>query len=504
MLLSGVAFGQMPVAPKPDWQLLDLQTDGVFGISMEKAYAELLKGKPHQRVIVAVIDGGIDINHPDLKNVIWTNPGEIPANRKDDDHNGYIDDVHGWNFLGSPQESYEYDNDEPIPTIRNYQARYGNLDSTQVAKNDLPEYRKYLALKADLQTKLGILNAEIAGTKQFLQDLGTALKKMGNVHPSVTDFEKFIPANAPEKHLRDFMISALQRNPDFDSYVARGKAKMEDDELDVRYHLNMDYQPRAKYAEEYAPSKGRFYGNADVVGPVPPLHATHVTGIIAADRTNNIGIKGVADDVRIMPLRAIPDGGGRDIDEANAIRYAADNGARVINMSFGLSVANDREALVAAVNYALAKGVLFIQAAGNGGDNLDEAISYPDRRPGQETGIEKCFIKVGASGFTNDEQAFAPFSNYGAHSVDVFAPGVAITSTIPDNKYEAHSGTSMAAPVVAGLAGVIMEYYPKLTAAQVKEIIMQTVVKAAALKDKCVSGGVVNAYAALKLAAVYK
>lgn len=494
---------QQPIMPKPNWYNLDLKDDGQFGISIDKSYLELLTGKQSNPVIVAVIDGGLDISHEDLKNVVWTNPKEIPGNGIDDDKNGYIDDVNGWNFLGSSKESFEYDNDLIVMELRRYMARFGDRDSTKVPKKELEDYRKYLSQRIELEGRVKKLQQEIDNTNRFLTDITAVLNRVGKENPTLDDFNKFVPANASEHKAREFIIPVLKNNPDLKSYLEQSKAQLTEKQHDVDYHLNLNYDPRKKFAEEFSAARGRFYGNGNVYGAVPPEHGTHVAGILAAQRNNGIGINGVGDAVKIMAIRAIPDGYGLDKDQANAIRYAADNGAKVINMSFGLSTATDRKIVQEAVNYALSKDVLFIQAAGNGHDNLDAGTGYPNRQSTVDQKFIDSFIKVGASGFTDDAQLVVPFSNYGKQSVDVFAPGLGINSTLPGNRYEAHSGTSMAAPVVAGLAAVIRAYYPKLKAKQVKEVIMRSVIKREVLKDLCVSSGIINAYNAIKLAAKY-
>ncbi|MCY1523814.1 type VII secretion-associated serine protease mycosin [compost metagenome] len=284
----------------------------------------------------------------------------------------------------------------------------------------------------------------------------------------------------------------------------------------INYNYNIDYNPRDIVGDDPDNSKEQFYGNSDVKGP-DALHGSHVAGIIGADRTNTLGIKGVADHVQIMAVRNTPNGDERDKDVANAIRYAADNGARVINMSFGKAFSWDKAIVDEAVKYAVSKDVLIVQAAGNENKDIDTENNFPSRKYLDGT-VAAGYITVGASGYLNDETLKASFSNFGKVNVDVFAPGVAINSTVPGNKYKEEDGTSMAAPVVAGLATLIRSYYPKLSAIQVKDIILRSVVKVdhpvTYLKDAdkvsipfselCVSGGIVNAYEALKLAANYK
>lgn len=501
-------FAQVPVnilpTVPPNWQNLDLKTDGVFGISMEKAYRTLLKGKRAKPVIVAVIDGGVDINQEDLRQVIWVNPKETASNREDDDQNGYVDDVHGWNFLGSSGEDIEYDNDEIVREVRKYGAIYGSKDSLSISGDQLPGFREYVGLKEQLTSKLEKVNLRMANARAFMEDLDGVLEKMNNAHPSWEDFEKFVSSNEKESRLRAYMVSVLKTNPDINACLEQVKAQWKEDKYAVEYHLNADYDPRAEYAGEFADKNGRFYGNAHVQGSVSPEHGTHVAGIIAAVRNNNIGISGVADAVWLMPVRAIPDGEARDKDIANAIRYAVDNGAAIINMSFYKERSPDRNLVDSAVKYAQSRDVLIIHAAGNEGANLDDTAGFPNRIYEDKSGIAGAWIEVGASGIKDDRQLALPFSNYGKRTVDVFAPGLEICSTLPGNKYGAHSGTSMAAPVVSGLAAVIREYYPGLTAVQVKEVIMKSVIRTETLADKCISGGVVNAYEALKWAAAYK
>ena len=495
---------QLAAGPVKNWQLMDLSADDVFGISLEKAYAELIKNKKSKTVIVAVIDGGLAIDQEDLKSMVWTNPKEIPGNGKDDDGNGYVDDVHGWNFLGSSKEDFEFDNEESVRQVRKYANRFVGVESAQVPNKDVPDYIRYRTAKKELDTKREKLTQEVYSISKLIEDVKPVLNKIGKENPTLDDFKKFSPANETEIRVQGFMIPVLEKFPDFNAYREKYvTAPLAEKQRKLAYDLNIAYDPRAKHAHEYAPSKGNLYGNANVAGPVPPDHGTHVAGIIAAVRNNNIGINGVTNTVLVMPVRAIPEGDERDQEDAAAIRYAADNGAKIINMSYGKDSSPDKEMVDEAVRYALAKGVLIVRATGNDGKDLDQHPVYPNRNYADKTGMADAWLEVGASGFTNDASLAAPFSNYGQKTVDVFAPGVEIYSTLPGNKYEAHTGTSMAAPLVSGLAALIWSHYPKLTAMQIKEIIMKSVVKADALKNKCITGGVVNAYNALKLAATY-
>ncbi|MDP4215919.1 MAG: S8 family peptidase [Bacteroidota bacterium] len=506
------------LAQKANWQNLDLREDSVFGISTEKAYRELLKNKKPQTVIVAVIDGGVDTAHEDLKAVIWNNPNEKPGNGRDDDHNGYVDDVHGWDFIGGATGDVDYDNLELVRVIRRDKPRYEGLTDSTVTPNDRPGYEKYKKMVREWQTSLDNNTKTLRGITNFKNILDRVTSNIGKDTPTLADFEKYIPKDPGESQICKVVIAQLEKDPDF--------IHLREDDLGgalkhfhekVDYQLNISYDPRSIVGDDYGNGGQRSYGNNDVTGPNAE-HGTHVSGIIGAIRDNAVGVKGVADHVRIMAVRVVPDGDERDKDVANGIRYAADNGAKVINMSFGKGYSWNKSLVDAAVRYAVSKDVLLVHAAGNEGNDLATNDNFPNRIFGDSSGVAAAWIEVGATGYTDDSTLVASFSNYGKTQVDVFAPGVSINSTIPGSKYASFDGTSMASPVVAGLAALIREYYPKLTALQVKDIILRSVVrpghtvtiqvggapKQVRLSDISVSGGIVNAYQALKLAEEYK
>jgi cell wall-associated protease len=539
--------------PKENWHNLDLQRDGVMGISTEKAY-ELLKGKKSNPVVVAVIDGGIDEEHEDLKSVMWKNAAEIEGNGKDDDQNGFVDDIYGWNFIGSSKGSVRYDNLEVVRLVRKLNDKYASvINSTPLSEAERKEFGQYKKMVTDY---MGRLETARRGHQNFTvlrKTIDEIKSKIGKESPTLKDFDAYEAANETESKVLKVIKSELKKEPDY----AKFRKKMEDYfnhyHAQVNYHLNIDFDPRDSVMDNYANAAEKGYGNADVTGP-DAEHGTHVAGIIAAIRTNNLGVKGIADNVKIMGVRAVPDGDERDKDVANAIRYAVDNGAKIINMSFGKGYAWDKAVVDSAVKYAESKDVLLVHAAGNDGKNTDFEANYPNRIFGEITTQErpivnmpqtsgqqsiggwgrpasipkpapdtakfnspsaKNWIEVGASSWKNDENLVAEFSNYGKRSVDVFAPGVQVNSTVPGSKYEPNDGTSMASPVVAGLAALIWSYYPSLTAVQVKEVIMKSVTKVnhkvkisdqgdskkVKLDEISISGGVVNAYSALQLAA---
>jgi subtilisin family serine protease len=215
--------------------------------------------------------------------------------------------------------------------------------------------------------------------------------------------------------------------------------------------------------------------------------------------------------VKLMMIRAVPDGDERDKDIGNAIRYAVDNGAQIINMSFGKDYSPNKSVVDDAVRYADSRGVLMVHAAGNDGADLNASPQFP--KPVYLGGDRaQNWIEVGASSWKGGDGLAAEFSNYSRTQVDVFAPGVDILSTVPGNRYDRDSGTSMAAPVVSGLAALIMDYFPNLTATDVKRIIVtsttrvdQMVVRpggtdSVSFASLSASGGIVNAYNAIKMA----
>ena len=501
-------------AQKANWQNLDLKTDSTFGISTERAYLQLLKGKKATPVIVGVLDGGVDVDHEDLKRVIWQNRKEIAGNRLDDDKNGYADDIHGWNFLGSAKGSVHYEALELTRLLRRDRKKF--KDAANVAPQDQEAFKAYQDMQADFDKRLDEAKSSLLDAEGFKNVLDRMVKRIGKDTPAVADFQKYVAQTELDRIIISIIVPELQKSSFTDFYKSQVAEPVAEFKEQVKYNLNLDYDPRPSLVgDNYSNSRERIYGNTDVKGP-DATHGTHVAGIIAADRSNTIGIRGVADDAVILVVRAVPNGDERDKDVANAIRYAVDNGAKVLNMSFGKSYSWDKAVVDEAVKYAMSKDVLIVQAAGNDNENLDSAPNFPNRTY-SAGGTAGAYLMVGASGWVDDENLKADFSNYGSKTVDVFAPGESIYSSIPDSKYTSFDGTSMASPVVAGLAALIRSYYPKLTAVQVKDIIMKSVVpvnhnvtiksgevsKSVPFKDICVSGGIVNAFNALKLAASY-
>lgn len=520
LLLAAVpAFSQsLSIKTLPeDWFLKDPEQDSLQGVSAERAYQTLLKDQPSRAVIVAVVDSGIDIDHEDLKNVIWFNEKEIEGNGIDDDKNGYIDDVHGWNFIGGKDGNVDADTYELTREYIRLKTKYEHVEGNKIPKKQKQEYESYVKIK-DKFEKLKAKNEQqyklYSGMYKSITFSIDTLKALLNVEKIMPEDVKKFETNDPGLLFAKGFLLSMYRNmgedADLEEYLAELKEAVDYYGVIVKYGYNENFDSRLIVGDDINNSQERNYGNNDVEGPDPD-HGTHVAGIIAADRTNNLGIKGIADHVKIMVVRAVPNGDERDKDVANAIIYAVDNGAKIINMSFGKSFSPQKEAVDKAVAYAEQKGVLLIHAAGNDSEDIDANKNYPSKfyLDGKEA---KNWIEVGASSAGNDEDLVGSFSNYGKKMVSLFAPGVEIYSTVPDNKYKNNDGTSMASPAAAGVAALLMSYFPELTAVQVKDILMKSSRKFDNLKVQkpgggrvdfnqlSASGGLVNAYEAVKMA----
>ena len=490
---------------KLNWYLLDPKEDKVFGVGAEKAYRMLKeKGKKSEEVVVAVIDSGVETDHPDLKNNIWVNKGEIPGNGIDDDGNGYVDDVHGWSFLGGEKEDIEF---EALEVARMYKREHayfeGKTDET-IAVIDKERYLNYKTLEVSYLKEKENSEAQMAQIK-MISEYMEKVKKTNNGKFTRKANKKYKPQNDQEKRMKKGLglITMFMSAEELSAQVEEGYSMMSG-QMKMN-EMDMDSVRRAIVGDDPLNVNERIYGCNRYEGP-DAMHGTHVSGIIAAERGNNLGIEGIADNAKIMVLRAVPNGDERDKDVANAIRYAADNGAKVINMSFGKYYTPNKKIVDEAIQYAASKDVLLVHAAGNDAKNKDIEDSYPTRLLDNGSTAAN-WLDIGASS-SSKKKLLAEFSNYGLKSVDFFAPGVDIYSTVPDAKYGDASGTSMACPATAGVAALIRSYFPELSAVEVAEVLMKTVepykktVITPGLKKKegkttvnqvCVTGGFVNA-----------
>ena len=502
-----------PTRAPQDWYHLDRVPRSGPGLNTRAAYRSVLQGRtPRDTVQVAIIDSGIDIDHEDLAAERWTNADEVPGNDVDDDNNGYVDDVHGWNFIGGPNgKNVNQDTYELTRIYVNLQEQFQGVDSTEVGAENRDQYQRYQEIKQAFQKKQRQAEKRLKRVKQAEAAVQRSTEILKQHLEADTLSEMSIRSvSSPQPRVRRAQQTLLYF---YDQGLSPSDLRDYKDQLQrqVEYNYNPDFNPRPVVGDDYSDKTERQYGNNDVVGP-DASHGTHVAGIIGATRQNGLGIKGVARGVRLMSIRTVPNGDERDKDVANAIRYAVDNGADVINMSFGKSYSPYKGVVDAAVQYADSMGVLMVHAAGNDGANVDSTDNFPSPYY-EDGGRAQRWIEVGASSWKGDEQLAAPFSNYGADRVDVFAPGQSIYSTVPDDKYDRNDGTSMAAPMVSGLAALMMAYYPSLTATEVRSIILDTATR---YQDQRVSrpggkgtvrfgtlsrtGAIVNAKAALQRA----
>ncbi|MBT3871996.1 MAG: S8 family serine peptidase [Flavobacteriaceae bacterium] len=460
------------------WSATDLATDTIPGMSVDKAYAELIPNLKGTNVIVAVIDSGIDIEHEDLKNVIWINKGEIPNNGIDDDKNGFIDDVHGWNFLGD----IEGENLEFTRIVRRYDVVFNGKDVSEISEVDMETFVLYQKAKAEQTKNYDETKANRDRYTQMLKEVTDAnnviSKKLGKEDYTAEDLAAISNPSEEEQKNIAVLTQMLSYGGSIPEFMERLNGGVDYFDGRMKNHFNMDTDFRGVLNDNPYDITDTSYGNNDVDGPNPKkedaLHGTHVAGIIAAQRGNGIGMDGVAQNVEIMVVRAVPDGDEYDKDVALAIRYAVDNGAKVINTSFGKGYSQNPEWVWDAIKYAGKKDVLIVNAAGNDGLDLDITTSYPNDQNGTGAEMSDNFITIGALNYKYGEEMVATFSNYGATSVDLFSPGVKIWSTTPLDTYEYLQGTSMASPNVAGVAAMIRSYYPKLSAKQVKQVLMDS------------------------------
>ncbi|MEO6548761.1 MAG: S8 family serine peptidase [Ferruginibacter sp.] len=508
--------------PLQGWHLQDRKASGYNGISLDDAYRFLtekkLKSTP---VIVAILDDGIDTAHEDLRHVLWTNLKEIAGNGIDDDGNGYIDDVHGWNFLGNKDgRNVVANSSEWIRVYWRYKAKYEGklIDTSQYDQREKYEYAMWQKARSGVVGK-GMKEDQLNNLQTYLANASfcdsVLQPRFSKNEFTATELTAYKPVDKMEKQVKEFFLDLFKQftmpgatnhfvMEEFRKYVIGELRRASGDKIppeDSRHDITGDDEKS---------EANRLYGNANISNG-ELMHGSHVAGIIGADRNNGKGIKGIADNVLIMMVRTSADGDEFDKDIATGIRYAVDNGAKVINMSFGKSLSPDKKMIDEAAKYALSKDVLLVQAAGNSKRNIDAFDNFPNPQYLFTDSIAPNWITVGAS---DTAAKAADFSNYGNKLVNVFAPGVAIYSSVPGgDKYMSWDGTSMASPVVAGVAALIRSYFPTLHAAEIKKVIEQsvTIPTIATLQpgttDKvtmnklCSSGGIVNAYHAVKLAA---
>ncbi|OAV45223.1 S8 family peptidase [Lewinella sp. 4G2] len=512
-LLCSVALSAQTETPK-NWWDLDRESDNYPGVSAQKAH-NYLAGKKAKKVVVAVIDSGVDIEHEDLKDVIWTNEDEIPGNGIDDDRNGYVDDVHGWNFIGGADgRNINYENLEVVRLYNTYKAKYNNRNRDGLSKKEKKEYDAYKEYEKIVTDKMAEVGPQYEQYKAIQEGIKSIVAKTGKPIEKVTaaDVAAIKDKDMMTTRIQGVVANATTNGATVQELYEDLNGAVEYFASQAEYNYNPDFDARNIVGDNPGDLDDRNYGNSDVTGP-DAGHGTHVAGIIAAVRDNNLGVNGVGGaKVEIMSIRTVPNGDERDKDVANAIRYAVDNGASVINMSFGKGYSPYKKAVDAAMKYAEKNDVILVHAAGNDGKMLTLTNNFPNDTYQGKKRTGKTWITVGAASAFYDENLPASFSNYNKKMVDVFAPGRDIYSTIPGSEYASFNGTSMAAPMVAGIAALVRSYFPDLKAKQVKQIILESALpvnlevtkpgseETVKFSDLSATGGLANAYAAIKLA----
>ena len=504
------------------WSHMDLQADSIPGMSIAKAY-QFLEGKQGTTVIVAIADSGIDVEHEDLISVAWINPNEIAGNNKDDDNNGYVDDIHGWNFLGSKDgKIVNSDQLEMTRIVKKGMDLFGNKKASEISAVNKIEFEQYRELKEKYTKSFAAHKQELVNLQQtedrihqIEQNFKEVKTFLGAADFTVEDLKKARPESAQLAAKIADVSNMLSRGMSEDSLLDYKKQlKAYKKAKDASKSYDLDFNGRQSLEDDLYDITDTDYGNNNVIGSKDlESHGTHVAGIVAASRNNDKGVNGVANNVKIMAVRMVPDGDEHDKDVALGIRYAADNGAKVINTSFGKGYSPNKKWVYDAIKYAAKKDVLIVNAAGNDGKNIDVVSTFPNDSEDLINEVSDNVLTIGAMSLHYDEKLPANFSNYGKKNVDVFAPGVDIYATTPKDEYAPNSGTSMAAPSAAGVAALVRSYYPQLSASQVKHILMNSGIKInfevikpgtadekVSFSDLSVSGRVVNGYNALKMA----
>ncbi len=499
-----------------NWHFKDIIKDTIPGISLERVYDELLENKTGKDVIVAVIDMEVDIHHKELQGKIWTNLKEIFNNNIDDNQNGYIDDIHGWNFLGNAKgENNRFVNYEYTRILKKLNPEFKDKKAEEIISKDsvtfliykktLKKYNeKMVFAKEDLDYANMIFNSMTESKmaiSNYLKNEDYSIKKLDNlklIYPEDKELQEYISR-----------LIGFTKNGYTQQYIDNYKLNAEER---INKLLNLEYDDRIIQGDDSDNISDLDYGNNILNANIDFFdHGTKMAGIIS-----NIGLKG---EIKIMPLSISSYGDEHDKDIALAIRYAVDNGAKVINMSFAKQFSLYPEWVEEAFIYAEKNNVLLINSAGNNGVYLDDEsiFLFPnDHNYFKEDEVSNNFLKVGSSGKILDKSFKLSYSNYGKKEVDVFAPGKNIYTTLPNNKYTNKSGgTSSATAITSGVAALIFSYYPNLKAHQVKKIIMDSGVEYAievstpTKEDKnkttpfnqlSKSGKVVNAYNALIMA----
>ena len=501
LLISFVPLQSRSYDNIEDWYYL--KNDSISGIDLQGTLEFIAQKdlKPVKVVKVAVIDAGFDLGNTNLEPALYKNPGEIENNGKDDDHNGYVDDVYGWNFLGNENgENVVRTGNEAFRQYKTLRPKYKNVDTLSLSKKEKQEYYKYKKLESKLHLSTYIqfskYQAQQYEAAMYYDSLFSAQLHTNDVKVKDLNRLDLQPKDTSKanQYLQMIAMPLMKEGREgnwkdvvstvYDQYkLSHDRVASLDDGKD---------KARLTIGDNPDDFKDMFYGNANV--QVDSLHGTLVESLLAGRYVQDLNFVGVCPTAKLVSIRAIPDGDEYDKDIATAIRYAVNSDVDIINMSFGKYLSPHSKEVTKALRYAEKKGILLVKAAGNDGKDIDSVKQYPSAYNKRGKRFQNMLV-VGASGKDGKD---LKLSCYGEKSVDVFAPGYNIRSIGPKNTAVTASGTSLATPIVSGIAAMIQTYYPDLSAKDVKSIIMKSVDKSS--NSKCVSGGVVNLLSAMKTA----
>lgn len=456
------------------WWHKDLEQDKIPGISLEKAYLQLLNDKEGEPVIVAVLDTKLDIHHEDLKEQIWVNEDEVPDNGIDDDQNGYIDDVNGWNFMGSKTgEDVVTQKLEPARIVVAYRNYFGDDFSDTLSIEKKKAFKEY-------SRAIKIVDKEVVRLDKFIKTVDS----LNAIYYKARDTITYFTSN--ENYTLDTVDSLRTTYPEMEKYfnilsLALEYGLTDQDLIDQKNYLtgqkkgfDVNFNGRKILEDDPNDLTDVNYGNNKVKNnKLAFQHATPVAGLLAAQRNNNLGLNGISDYIKIMPVVMVAEGDEHDKEVALGIKYAVENGAQIINMSWGKYQSLHLDWVRDAFKYAAENNVLLVAAAGNAEKNIDLEPKYPnDEIDGAE--FVDNYILAGGLTHRYDSTMVSSFSNYGKKAVDIFAPASDIYTLAVNNEYDSDSGTSFASPLVSGTAAILKSYFPNLTAVQLKEIILKS------------------------------
>lgn len=499
-----------------NWWQKDLEQDTIPGISLNRAYLELLQNKKGEEVIVAVLDTKIDVNHEDIKEQLWVNKDEIAGNGIDDDKNGYIDDINGWNFLGNSKgEDVVVQQSEATRIVKRYQDKYGTVEKEDVPTKEKDAYTLFIEAKnvrdADVSETWDNIKYLDSAVVEFVRIRDTVAQILAKKTFSIQEVDSLTEEHPDLKDGLNHLSQMMGYEVTEDTY----KENVERLTAYLNTLYSIEYDERSSLGDDPHLLNDVPYGNNILINnELDFQHSTPVSGLMAATRDNGLGVDGISNNIRIMPVVMVAEGDEYDKEVALAIRYAVDNGADIINMSWGKYLSLHVGWVRDAFRYAASHDVLLVSASGNDSKNTDIELNYPnDHIDGVE--FVDNFIMVGGSGYVIDSTLVASFSNYGKNTTDIFAPAVKIYAPHIENSYRYARGTSFASPLMAGVAALVKSYYPNLTAPEIKEIIMASgtpfnipvrvyqdddTTKLIPFSELSKSGKIINAYNALKMA----